>query len=180
MTLAEPSTTAPQRVAETPEGTQKPTSRVEPTQDNPCGYPPYNVNHVNSYSRKQLSYYRRHVSFTAAETKRFIEAVKNRRELLDLLGETRDSQSEEDEEEPQSILQRSREVSRVRTPLRERATNHSDSSSSANRSSQPHNYDDEESDSDCPESIPGVKYQKFGVQDTAKLKYNTDIDNFHI
>jgi hypothetical protein len=161
-----------------------PMARINPSPDNPRGYPTYNITHISSYTTNQIDYYRRTVPMTTTESKSFIDAIKSRKELLDLLNQT--GLSEDEGEQPRATFQpqpRTPELSvTTRSPLRSQSKNLDTQSALTTNTQQTsvHTYDDEEPDSDCPPAEVGVKYQKFNVKDTAQLKYDSNLSSFQI
>ena len=156
-----------------------PMARVPPTPDNPRGYPLFDLSCVLSYSNAQIDYYRRNNKFTVSETKKFVEALKLRKDMLDLMG--MDAVSDDDGEDA-SHRTNSTPVTSSNPSVLPHASTQADQTS-ANVFVPPqvldtHAYDDEEPDSDCPMPSQGVRGQKFNVGDVSKLQYNTD--NNHV
>ncbi|TAQ83095.1 hypothetical protein B7494_g8581 [Chlorociboria aeruginascens] len=176
-----------------------PMARIEPTPENPRGYPAYNVNHVHSYTNGQIDWYRKHVAFTPAEAKKLAEGIKTRNDILSMLGGSGESDKESDAEAgdrggptPSSLglaggQQRNNRRDRQsdlldgrqrRTPLEQRRSPNGADRPNLPRQNLPliHDYDDTETDSDCPEPAPGRKGQKFSVGDMTQLKYDSDMN----
>src|SRR5216117_277092 len=64
----------------------KPNSRVEPTPDNPRGYPPFDMRSLPNYTNNQITYYFTSGAIPAAEQARFQQLMKQRKTSLELLG----------------------------------------------------------------------------------------------
>jgi hypothetical protein len=66
--------------------TTNPNVRVDPTDDNPRGYPPFDMRLVPNYTNNQLTYYYTSGAIPAAEQARFQQLMKQRKTSLELLG----------------------------------------------------------------------------------------------
>jgi hypothetical protein len=68
------------------EGDTKILDEVPPTDENPRGYPPFDMSFVPNYSNKQLTYYYTTGAIAADEQPRFHQPMKQRKISLGLLG----------------------------------------------------------------------------------------------
>ena len=66
--------------------TANPNARVDPTDDNPRGYPPFDMRLVPNYTNNQLTYYYTSGAIPAAEQARFQQLMKQRKTSLELIG----------------------------------------------------------------------------------------------
>src|SRR2546430_11374570 len=66
--------------------TTRPHARVAPTNDNPRGYPPFDMRLVPSYTNNQLTYYFTTGAIPAEDQPEFQRLMKDRRDSLQLLG----------------------------------------------------------------------------------------------
>src|SRR5438034_712497 len=66
--------------------TTRPHARVTPTNDNPRGYPPFDMRLVPSYTNNQLTYYFTTGAIPAADQAEFQQLMKDRKDSLQLLG----------------------------------------------------------------------------------------------
>ena len=66
--------------------TANPNARVDPTDDNPRGYPPFDMRLVPNYTNNQLTYYYTSGAIPAAEQARFQQLMKQRKTSLEMLG----------------------------------------------------------------------------------------------
>ena len=65
--------------------TTNPNARVEPTDDNPRGYPPFDMSLVPSYTNSQLTYYFTSGAIPATEQAQFQQLMKQCKASLELL-----------------------------------------------------------------------------------------------
>jgi len=70
-------------------------SRIPPTEDNPAGYPPFEVTDVVRYSNRQIQHYVRQGAIPAEQMAAFTEATEQRRRIKDALRQSGDTTDEE-------------------------------------------------------------------------------------
>jgi hypothetical protein len=140
-------------------------ARVAPTDDNPHGYPSFDIRHVPTYTNNQLRYY--HISGALLNADKNIlktqmDTRKSMNEMIDWDGNTPEN---------------TRENTPDATPPTSRVPQSLSSSSIA-----PHTLsfeDDSEPDSDCPEAFPGSKGIKFSPSDITRLQYKSNVAQFN-
>lgn len=91
-------------IDEVPEGNNGPEStlppgRMEPTENNPRGYPPFDLAHIASYTRSQLAYYTMHQQIPTKLLPQLNKAMADRKTFRDALGLPDDS-DDSDHPEP--------------------------------------------------------------------------------
>ena len=132
-----------------------PSTRGPRTPGNPRGYPPFKLDDVPSYSNQQIRYYYKTGAAATVDQQRFHQLLEHRRISLDLIGW--DGNSDIEQDQPDASV-----TSTIRT----------DASIFLSYD------DDDEPDSDCPDSQPGHKGIKFNAADITKLKYNSDVARY--
>ena len=152
-----------------PDPVNSPRQSIQPTEENPARYPPFEVRHVLNYTNKQLKYYVKRDAIPPDQVAVFTTAVEYRRRINDALGRTGDTPDEDTEPDadrepdptpPASILAPRIESSRIQ------AGNWS--------------YDaDGEPDSDYPAPQPGLKGIKIDSRIT-QLKVDGGLGNFNL
>src|SRR6266516_789936 len=131
--------------------TANPNARVDPTDDNPRGYPPFDMRLVPNYTNNQLTYYYATGAIPADDQTRFHQLLKKRKTSLDLLGWNGDSDTQ--------------------TPVRSTPNDPATSTIS--------NNSDSGIDSDCPAPLPGYKGIKISPSDIPKLRYNSTVAQYN-
>jgi hypothetical protein len=135
----------------------------EPVIPNPRGYPPFELDHVPSYTNRQLRYYQFSRATLGIEVNDLKKRLDERKIALKAL--------EWDGNTPEN--------SRENTPDGSVApsTHASFPTSVVSRTL---SYDDDgEPDSDCPEPVPGRKGVKFNPSDITKLCWNSDVTAYN-
>lgn len=127
-----------------------PHARVPPTEQNPRGYPPFDMRNVPSYTTKQIQYYFTTGAIPAADQTRFQELMEQRKTSLALIGW--------DGASPQ--------------PEGGNNADHPEGSHTVG-------HDHIDSDSDCPAAPANFKGIKFSPSDIPKLQYNSTVAQYN-
>jgi hypothetical protein len=129
--------------------------RIAPTNDNPRGYPPFDLQHVPTYTKNQLHYYHTSRAMLGVDKTELMRQMEERKALLEVIdwdGNTREN-----------------------TPAGSLPPDPPVPSSSRTLS-----FDnDSEADSECPAPLPGVKGIKFNPSDITQLRYDSNVAQFN-
>jgi hypothetical protein len=85
------------------EPTLNPQARVEPTPENPRGYPPFDMRFVSNYTNSQITYYFITGAIPAADQSRFHKLMKERKTSLNLIGWNGESDADEDNDDAEHL-----------------------------------------------------------------------------
>ena len=137
-----------------------PNARIPPTDENPHGYPPFELRHLPTYTNNQLRYY--HTSgamldVDETEFRRLVQKRKDTLEMLDWDGNTRQN-----------------------TPAETAGSVLSSLAPTEPSSSHQLSFDyDGEADSDCPTPPLGYKGIKLNPSDITQLRYDSNVGQFN-
>jgi len=143
--------------------------RIQPTENNPAGYPPFEMRYVLKYTNKQLEYYVERDAIPLDQVAAFTTAVENRRRINDALGRAGDTT----DENTQPDADREPEPTPPASILTPRG-------GSSRAQAEAWSYDaDGEPDSDYPVLQPGLKGVKIDNKIT-QLKVDGGLANFNL
>jgi hypothetical protein len=113
---------------------------LTPTDENPCGYPPFNMRLVHTYMNNQITHYYTTSAIPAVDLAQFQQSMKQHKVMMELIGWDSLLDKGDDQDDRQSS----------------RTTRCDDDS-------------DSDSDSDCPGLLPDFKGIKISPSDIPKL-----------
>lgn len=146
--------------------------RIDPTLENPSGYPPYRTGEILKYTNRQIQYYIQQDAIPVSQIATFAKLCEQRQRVNQSIGLSGDSEDELPESTPVAPRLRSHATPQGRPRVARIPLPRPDQSQLSYE-------DDGESDSDSPSPIPGWKGIKFDNK-IAQLKQGGGLSNFNL